>query len=140
MNTRKLVIGTVGAAVLALGGIGFAAAQTADDPPGNGPQQGTVDGRGPMRGNGDMIRQQAMDGTGIACNDTDQQTQMHEAAATALCITVDELNAELAAGKTVADIAAEKGIDFATVRAAMQEARPAGHGPGAMRGGRFGAN
>jgi hypothetical protein len=157
MKTKKLVIGTfAAAAVLALGSIGFATAQTADDPPGNGATQGTMPGRGPMGGgNGDTIRQHAMDGTGTpdtirqramdgtgaaACLDTEQQTQMHEAAATELGITVEELNAQLAAGKTVADIATEKGIDFETVRDAMQAARPAGHGPGMMNGGRFGAN
>jgi hypothetical protein len=143
VKTKKLTIGTfAAAAVLALGGIGFAAAQTANDTPGNGATQGTMTGRGSMGvGNSHTIMQRAMAGTGaMDCPDTVQQAQMHEAVATALGITVDELNTQLAADKTVADIATEKGIDFETVHDAMQGASPSGHGPGTMNGGRFGAN
>lgn len=58
--------------------------------------------------------------------------QMQAAAATALGITVDDLNTQLTAGKTIAQIAQERGIDFAKVQAAMQAARPAGTGRGLM--------
>lgn len=137
MNTKKLAIGTVAAAVLALGGIGFAAAQTADEPSGDGAMHGSMADHGQM---GDAAMHNAMDGTGDMPCDADQQGQMHEAVATALGITIDELNTQLAAGKTVAEIAAAKGIDFETVRAAMQTARPAGHGMGGMHGASVGAN
>lgn len=42
-----------------------------------------------------------------------------EAAATALGLTVEELRAELESGSTIAEIAAEKGVDLATVTDAM---------------------
>lgn len=58
--------------------------------------------------------------------------QMHEAAAKALGITVTDLEAQLDAGKTVAQIAQERGVDLTTVQAAMQAARPAGQGAGRM--------
>lgn len=46
-------------------------------------------------------------------------------------MSVDKLTAELAAVKTVADIAAEKGLGLATLRGTMQEAHPGGsHGAG----------
>jgi len=45
-----------------------------------------------------------------------------EAAATALGITTDELGAELEAGKTIADVATEQGVDIDTVIAAVVEA------------------
>ncbi|CAG0928962.1 hypothetical protein TFLX_01190 [Thermoflexales bacterium] len=46
-----------------------------------------------------------------------------EAAAKALGMTVDELSAELWGGKTLADIAAEKGVDIADVKAAVEAAQ-----------------
>ena len=47
---------------------------------------------------------------------------IHTQIAEALGLTLDELNAELAAGKTPFVIAQEKGIDFAKVQEAMQAA------------------
>jgi hypothetical protein len=46
-----------------------------------------------------------------------------EAAAKALGLTADELSAELWGGKTLADIADEKGVDIATVKAAVEAAQ-----------------
>jgi hypothetical protein len=68
-------------------------------------------------------------------HNTEQQTAMHEAAAKALGITVAELDAQLASGKTIADIAAAKGIDLATVHTAMQGADADGHCAGMGTGG-----
>jgi len=45
-----------------------------------------------------------------------------EAAAKALGMTADELSAQLWGGKTLADIAAAKGVDIATVKAAVDAA------------------
>ncbi len=45
-----------------------------------------------------------------------------EAAAKALGMTADELSAQLWGGKTLADIADEKGVDIATVKAAVEAA------------------
>jgi len=46
-----------------------------------------------------------------------------EAAAKALGMTADELSAQLWGGKTLADIAAAKGVDIATVKAAVEAAQ-----------------
>ena len=46
-----------------------------------------------------------------------------EAAAKALDMTADELSAELWGGKTLADIAEEKGVDIADVQAAVEAAQ-----------------
>jgi hypothetical protein len=46
-----------------------------------------------------------------------------EAAAKALGMTADELSAELWGGKTLADIADEKGVDIADVKAAVEAAQ-----------------
>lgn len=48
-----------------------------------------------------------------------------EAAAEALGMTADELSAQLWGGKTLADLAAEKGVDLADVQAAVQAAQDA---------------
>ena len=132
MNTRKLILaGTVMAVgILALASIGFAAAQTGDTPNGAG-AHGTMAGHGQMGDHTGMTGQHSMRGTGdVPGQNAERQATMREAAATALGITVDELNSELAAGKTVADIAAAKGVDLATVQAAMHAANPAGQAAG----------
>ncbi|MBI2765945.1 MAG: hypothetical protein HYX53_08560 [Chloroflexi bacterium] len=117
MNTRKVVLAGVlaAAAIVTLGTFGLAVAQSTSG--GSDMQSGM--------GSGHMSGQAGMD-----CDAMDGMTasgmgQMHEAVARALGISVDELNAQLAAGKTVAQIAAEKGIDMATVRSAMQAAHAA---------------
>ncbi len=46
-----------------------------------------------------------------------------EAAAQALGMTTDELTAALKDGKTLEQVAQDKGVDFVTVQAAMQKAR-----------------
>ena len=46
-----------------------------------------------------------------------------EAAAQTLGMTTDELTAALKQGKTLEQVAQDKGVDFATVQAAMQKAR-----------------
>ena len=132
MNTRKLVLGGAMASVgiLALGSIGFAVAQTGGTP-GGSDTHGTMTGQGQMGDHAGMTGHQSMGATGdMPGHGTEQQAQMHEVAATALGITVAELDAQLKAGKTIADIAKEKGIDLATLRAAMQGAHPGGHGAG----------
>jgi hypothetical protein len=120
MNTRKVVLaGALAAtAILTLSTIGFAAAQT-----GGGSDGSSMHGASGMSG-------QMSGHAGMGCESMDGMTgagagQMHEALATALGITVDELNAQLASGKTVADIASEKGIDLETLHTAMQEAHGA---------------
>ena len=52
---------------------------------------------------------------------------MQDALAEALGITVDELKAQLEAGKTVPEIAAENGVDLATLPGTMQGAHAGGH-------------
>lgn len=51
------------------------------------------------------------------------QDEIHTALADALGLTVDELNAMLADGMTLSQIAAEQGVDWADVQAAMIGAR-----------------
>jgi hypothetical protein len=132
MTTRKLVLGgaVTAVSILALGSIGFAAAQTGDTP--NGPGV-----HGPMASHEEMGKHTAMTGhdsmaaTGdMPGHSTEDQTKMHEIAAKALGITVAELDAQLKSGKTIADIADAKGIDLATLQAAMQGLHPGGHGAG----------
>ena len=125
MNSRRLLIAlTVGAlGVTSLAGAGIALAD--DGVPGPGAHAGFMrGGHGPAEGRG-------------PANATDpgaRQDQMHQAAATALGISVDELEAQLAEGKTVAQIATERGVDLATVQAAMRSQRPAGAHAGRMAG------
>ena len=132
MNARKLILGgaVMAVGILAFGSIGFAVAQTSDTPNGQG-AHGTMAGHGQMGDHADMAGHGSMgemdDMPGHA---TGQQAAMHEAAAKALGITVTELDSQLASGKTIADIAAAKGIDLATLQAAMQAAHPEGHGTG----------
>ena len=112
MNTRKVVLAGALAAVgiMTLSTIGFATAQT----------RGGSDGSS-MHGAMGMSGQSAMDCDSMGGMGAGGTGQMHEALAGALGITVDELNAQLASGTTVADIAAEKGIDLTTLHATMQE-------------------
>ncbi|MGE0600679.1 MAG: hypothetical protein AB7J35_05075 [Dehalococcoidia bacterium] len=99
--------------LLGLASVGLAVAQSGDDGS-TTPAPGVHAGPGAMSG---------VTGEG--------HEEMQDALAKALGISVDELTAELASGKTVADIAAEKGIDLAALRGTMQEAHPGGgHGAG----------
>jgi hypothetical protein len=128
MNTKKLVLA---GAVAAVGLLGFATVGLAFAQPGDGPTPtATVSPtghHGHMGNNGTMTGHMGQMGQTGQAHD-----QMHDAVAKALGITVDELNAQLKAGKSVPDIAREKGIDMATITAAMQAAHPDSHGPGMM--------
>lgn len=116
MRTRKLVLG---AAIAAIGLFGFASVGLAVAQTGGGatptPTETPSGPGGHMGDHGSMMGQ--MDQV---------HEQMQEAVAKALGLTVDQLNAQLTAGKTIPDIAKEKGVDMATVTAAMQAAHPAG--------------
>lgn len=132
MNTRKLMLGgaVMAVGILALGTIGFAVAQTSDTP-GDAGAHGTMAGHEQMGNHAGMSGHESMGAMGdMSRFGAGQHATMHEAAATALGITAAELDAELASGKTVADIAATRGIDLSTFQASMQGAHPAGHGAG----------
>lgn len=109
MNTRKLILtGAIGAVgLLGIASIGVAFAEGGD-------------GTGPFGG--------MMGGHHAGVTTQQMPAQMQEAMAKALGITVDELNAQLAVGKTVADIAQAKGLDLATV---MQTVMTTIHGDAA---------
>ena len=128
MNRRKLLGAIAGLAIvggLLAGGIGWVNAQT---PPGStttpaptatpGPGVHTPGSFGAM-------------GT--------EHTQMLDTVANALGMTVDELQAELQAGKTIPQIAKEKGIDLTQLQSTMQAEHAAGGmgmgGHGSMAGG-----
>jgi len=125
MNTKKLVLAGAVAAVGLLGfaTVGLAFAQTGDAPTPT-PTVSPTGPHGHLGNNGTMTDHMGRMGQ--------SKDQMHAAAAKALGITVDELNAQLKAGKTVPEIASAKGVDMATVTAAMQAARPDGYGPAMM--------
>lgn len=120
MNTRKVVLaGTLaGVAILTLSTVGFAAAQSGGGTDGS-ETHGAMADHEQMSGHGDMD-----------CDSMDGMEGAHGAVAAALGLTVAELDAELASGKTVADIATENGIDLETLHATMQETHGAGHGAG----------
>jgi hypothetical protein len=125
MNTKKLVlVGTIAAVgLLGLATVGLAFAQTGDGRTPTASASQTAP-HGHMGNNGAMADHMGQMGH--------THDQMHAAAAKALGITVDDLNAQLKAGKTVPEIANEKGVDMATVTAAMQAAHADGSGPGMM--------
>jgi len=112
MNTRKLILtgAITGIGVLGLASIGVAFADGGD---GDGPIGGMMGGHH----------------TGIAAQQ--MPGQMQEAVAKALGITVDELHAQIAAGKSVADIAAVMRTAMTTVHGEV----PAGCDPDNMTGG-----
>ena len=75
---------------------------------------------------------------GASCSDCprrggERHDKMHGALAQALGMTTEQLDAELAAGKTVPQIAEAHGIDFANVREAVHAAH--GFGPASEMGG-----
>jgi len=128
MKTRKFTL-VVAAGAIGLLGLTGAGVALADDPTPTPVGQEAHFGRGPHRGAGEQA--------GRGPNATGAQEgiyheQMHAAAAAALGITVEDLEAQLDAGKTVAQIAEERGVDLATVQAAVKEARPGGQGVGRM--------
>lgn len=127
---RTRILGLAGAGLIAgalvLGSAGFVAAQTPPNPGAAGPGgRGPAllqehGGRGPMAG-----RHAEQPGT-------EQHAQMQAAVAQALGLTVEQLQAELAAGKTVPQIAQERGVDLAKVHEAARAAHQADgqHGRG----------
>ena len=137
MHTRKLILGgaVMAVGVLALASAGFAVAQSRDTPNGAG-AHGTMAGHGQMGDHTGMAGHESMGAMGDmpGCS-TEQQAKMHEATAKALGFTVAELDAQLASGSTIAKLAADKGIDLATLHAAMQGTHPGGHGAGMGTGG-----
>lgn len=137
MNTRKLAVaGTLAAiGIIALGTFGFAYAQTGGGDAGAGmhgtmPATGQMGDHAAMAGHGSMSQM-----GGMAGDCSGPQSQMHEAAAEALGITVADLESQMASGKTIADIAADRGVALETVHEAMHEAGAAGHGHGMMHSG-----
>jgi hypothetical protein len=125
MKTRMLTIAGSGivAATLLVGAVGLVSAQGPGSNTGAGPAA-PGRGHGP---NATMHAQRHADGETGPAHD-----QMQAAIAGALGITVEELEAERAAGKTVATIAQERGVSLDAVRAAMQGVHPAAGmtGPG----------
>jgi hypothetical protein len=103
---KLLGIAVLVGVVAALGISSVASAQSSVTPTPTAPteQAGPPDGRGP-RG---LHSQAAL-----------------EAAAEALGMTADELSAELWGGKTLSDLAEEKGVDIADVQAAVEAAQVA---------------
>jgi hypothetical protein len=144
VKTRKLVFGgaLTAVSILALGSIGFAVAQSGGTP-GDAGAHGAMAGHEQMGNHADMAGHESMGAMGgMSGHGGEQQARMHEAAATALGITAAELDAQLASGKTIADIATAKGIDLATLQtslhASMQGAHPGDHGAGMGTGGMTG--
>lgn len=111
MNGKRITLGIAAGAVavLAIVGAGGALAEGPGPGPGNGDGVTIAQGRGPHGGQGQGVYHE----------------QVHTAAAEALGMTVDELQAEIDAGKTLVQVADERGIDTQTVRDAMAGARPA---------------
>jgi hypothetical protein len=116
---KKLLISVVMVAVvvIALGTAGFVYAQSATPEapvPGNG--YGMMGGRG-MRGG--MMGQ----GAGYAAQDGLMHAEMIAAFAEKLGISVDDLNARLAKGETMAQIATAQGLTVEEFRTLMTDAR-----------------
>ena len=124
MNRRKVLGAVAGLAIaggLLAGGIGWVNAQTTPDPttpPGAtatpGPGVHTPGSFGAM-------------GT--------EHTEMLDTVAETLGITPDELEKELQAGKTIPEIAEEKGIDLTELQSSMQTQHAAGGFAGMGMGG-----
>jgi hypothetical protein len=101
-NKKSVLIGGLLVALLVVAVVGATSVYAQDQGPTDPPRQG----RGPGRGGGG-----SMGGPGM------------EAAAQVLGMTTDELTSALKGGKTLEQIAQEKGVDFAKVQSAMQAAR-----------------
>ncbi len=91
--------------------MGFGGGPRAGHGPGAGPAAGGGPGAGPAAGRGPGF------GPGAGMQGT-----MHDAIASALGISTDDLSAALRSGKTVAQIAQEKGISLETVAEAAEKA------------------
>jgi hypothetical protein len=106
------VIGIVALAALAGAAVAFAQSGTPTSPAGTCPGAAGGYGAGMMGGYGMMGG-----GYGVMAEYRDV---IHAKIAEALGLSLDDFNAALAEGKTSYVIAQEKGVDFATVQAAMQ--------------------
>lgn len=119
---KKLVLSIVIVAFIAIAAFGSASyvfAQTATPPtPGSGYGGGRMMGGGSRGG---------MMGSSSSSADLDQDGPLHDAMiatyAEKLGLSVDDLNARLAAGETMAQIAAAKGLTTAQFQALMTEVR-----------------
>lgn len=112
---RRIIVaagGVLAAGILALGTIGVVTAQgpTGLEPGGHG--LGQHQGRA---GHGSMVG---------------QHSQMQGALAQGLGLTTEQLKGELAAGKTVPQIAQERGVDLTKLRETMPAQHPTSGGPG----------
>jgi len=122
MNKYVKIIGVAAligiVALVALAGAAVAFAQpgnpTPTPPPFGGYGPGMMGGGYGIMGNG-----AGMMGSGYGFM-AEYRDVIHAKIAEALGLSLDEFNAALAEGKTPYQIAQEKGIDFATVQAAMQ--------------------
>lgn len=126
MNTRKIALaGTLAAVgILALGTFGFAYAQTGGSD-GDPDMHGTMPGAAQMGDHATMAGHMPMSQMGnMAAVCSGQQAQMHESAAEALGITVADLESQMAAGKTIADIAADRGVALETAHETMHSGPP----------------
>lgn len=113
MNKVKIAVGLGTVAVvaaLALGGVGYAFAQSSTLQTEAATLVSNWQGGGPFGHHGP-------DGGGI------DHEAIEAAAAQALGMTVEELQTARQAGKTLETLATEKGVDIATVQAAMEAAR-----------------
>lgn len=115
------VVGLIG--VLVFGVMVFAQGPQNDGNP-NGDNYGRNYGRSSMMQRG---------GTGMVggmmggfMQEEGYHDEMHAGMAEALGLTVDELDAAMAEGKTMFDIATDQGVEWADVWAAMDAARQAG--------------
>jgi hypothetical protein len=126
---NKWILGIVVVAVIAvsLGTYGFVFAQTPTPQtpvPGTGYGYGMQGGRGQRGGMGGMMGGQFDAGANTA---VDQDGILHDAMiavfAEKLGITVDDLNARLAKGETMAQIASSKGLTAEQFSALMTDAR-----------------
>ncbi len=127
---KKLVL--IGVAVvfavvaLGLAGVVYAYAQTPTPPPFTPGQGGMMRGRGGMLGGQGFGGMRGRMGGGMMGGQTGpMHTYMVEAMAEALDMSVDDLNAELTAGKTMWQVAEAKGYTQEQFTTLMQDARKA---------------
>jgi uncharacterized membrane protein len=111
--------------VAALAGAAIAFAQRPTPPTGAwgpGGMMGNGYGRGGMMGGGYGPGGMMGNGYGPMLGGVMSPTVMHTAMAQALDMTLDEFNAAIAAGQTPYQLAQERGVEWATVQAAMTTA------------------
>jgi hypothetical protein len=123
---RRYILGTVAGVVVAggllAGGIGWVSAQT---PPGAGTPVPVTSGP----------RMHASGGFGAMGT---QHAQMQDTLAKSLGLTAEQLQAEFQSGKTVPQIAQERGIDLTELQSTMQAQHQANGFPGMAAHGQMG--